>query len=528
MSDEMIRLQIVAEGDSATTTVEGISTSVKQLNVSLNETGVAGRNAGAAITEGMEKAEFSTTEARHAAHLLGEEIGVRVPRALQSVMAESSTLGPILSAAFSTVAVVGFVELAKQAGEKLSEWASSTFIFTEAQKEMDKELRNSNADMEKMNEHIKALNLQMELMGKSGSAKTAILMGLKEEDISKTVEKIRELQDQISPLTGRVTQGSQEWIGYSNELAVARKHLEELTAEQGVLSASFDTQKLKEHEAELRKEAEYTKKLQEEFKQFGEELARASAKATRELERLATEHGNLIVEFKELAAVDTSEVIPTINEETRALLAQQAARERIAQGLEGTFNHVISLQTLMTRGWKGFADEAVKSFDEIGLAMLQHLAVAMLVDDQLKLQHARTAASAAYAAEAGVPIVGPILAPIAATAAFAGALAFKQGGIVPSAAGGMITEASGPESGTLALLHPNEMVLPAPISQTVQDMASSAGGRSGAGIHIENVHAMDSQSFDGFLSKHSSVLGKNMHRATNQGHFNMTKAARGK
>lgn len=56
--------------------------------------------------------------------------------------------------------------------------------------------------------------------------------------------------------------------------------------------------------------------------------------------------------------------------------------------------------------------------------------------------------------------------------AFAAFAALEKGGIIPSAAGGMVA----PGGGTLALLHPREMVLPAHISQTVQNLANSGGG----------------------------------------------------
>lgn len=71
------------------------------------------------------------------------------------------------------------------------------------------------------------------------------------------------------------------------------------------------------------------------------------------------------------------------------------------------------------------------------------------------------AAAGAYSAVVGIPIVGPVLAPAAAAAAFAGVMAFD----VISAEGGMGTV---PFNDMPALLHRNEMVLPASIAEPLR------------------------------------------------------------
>lgn len=66
---------------------------------------------------------------------------------------------------------------------------------------------------------------------------------------------------------------------------------------------------------------------------------------------------------------------------------------------------------------------------------------------------------------------------IGAIGAVGGALAmFAQGGIVPSAAGGMVVGGNG---GSLAILHAKEMVLPAHLSTGIQSMINGGGGNRG-------------------------------------------------
>ncbi len=83
---------------------------------------------------------------------------------------------------------------------------------------------------------------------------------------------------------------------------------------------------------------------------------------------------------------------------------------------------------------------------------------------------AAQAASGAYNALAGVPIVGPILGAAAAATVFAAVLAFK--GLVASAAGGYdIPSGVNP----LTQLHAQEMVLPARLANPMRDMLASFG-----------------------------------------------------
>ena len=93
---------------------------------------------------------------------------------------------------------------------------------------------------------------------------------------------------------------------------------------------------------------------------------------------------------------------------------------------------------------------------------------------------------------------------------------FEHGGIVPSAAGGWMVPST-----SLAMLHANEMVLPANISQGLQSMIAgggSGGGAAGGGANVMfNVSAMDSQSVAKFFQSNGSVLVAAINRAMRNG-----------
>jgi hypothetical protein len=112
---------------------------------------------------------------------------------------------------------------------------------------------------------------------------------------------------------------------------------------------------------------------------------------------------------------------------------------------------------------------------------------------------AARAAAGAYAAVASTPVVGPVLAPAAAATALAAALEF--GGQVVSAAGGW---GQVPYDGAPAVLHKDEMVLPASIASPLraalggpgEGAASAHGPGSGGAVHHHwNIQAVDAQSF---------------------------------
>jgi hypothetical protein len=112
---------------------------------------------------------------------------------------------------------------------------------------------------------------------------------------------------------------------------------------------------------------------------------------------------------------------------------------------------------------------------------------------------AAVAAATAYAAYAWDPPLAEAMAAeaFAATMAWAPVAAFEQGGIMPKT--------------DLALLHKNEMVLPANLSATIQTLAAQGGSPSSVGgtVHVHyapDVHAFDRRGVAEVLQEHSEVL----------------------
>jgi hypothetical protein len=85
---------------------------------------------------------------------------------------------------------------------------------------------------------------------------------------------------------------------------------------------------------------------------------------------------------------------------------------------------------------------------------------------------------------------------------------FSGGGVVPSAAGGWITHGS--SFGIPAILHPREMVLPAPLSERIQnrlgdDDSGSGGGESHVHFHVQ---VADASGFEKMLERNRGTIEK--------------------
>jgi hypothetical protein len=106
------------------------------------------------------------------------------------------------------------------------------------------------------------------------------------------------------------------------------------------------------------------------------------------------------------------------------------------------------------------------------------------------------------------PIVGPA-ADGPAAAGEATVMAAASG--IASAAGGWVVP-----SNQLAMVHQNEMILPANISQGLQNMISANGG-AGAGGVVVNVSAIDSQDVKRFFQSNGSLLVNAVNKAMRNG-----------
>lgn len=105
-------------------------------------------------------------------------------------------------------------------------------------------------------------------------------------------------------------------------------------------------------------------------------------------------------------------------------------------------------------------------------------AIAEGILDRSKIAaNAAVAASGAAAAVAGIPFVGPLLAPSAAAAAFTSTMAYQAA--VPLAEGGIVEGGVAGRDSVHALLMPDEAVLPVSMVRSLRRLLGAPGGGSG-------------------------------------------------
>jgi hypothetical protein len=186
-------------------------------------------------------------------------------------------------------------------------------------------------------------------------------------------------------------------------------------------------------------------------------------------------------------------------DDAAVVLAQQKIFQQTYQGFADNIGKMVSLQqgfmATLRGSWQslqGIVAQAVSN-------MVMRWAAGLAAKDALQqASHtksvfltAKEAAGHAWDSVVHTPFIGPILAPIAAAASFAGVMAFAEGGYdIPSGVN------------PITQLHQNEMVLPAHIAMPLRSMlaggapafaANDTGPSAGGDIHL-HVSAVDGQS----------------------------------
>jgi len=137
-------------------------------------------------------------------------------------------------------------------------------------------------------------------------------------------------------------------------------------------------------------------------------------------------------------------------------------------------------QLTLTDGFKAamgqMGDVLEKTLINMGLNWVKAMVLQAVMSKESHateiLTTARMAAGHAYDSTVKIPYVGPFLAPAAAGVAYAGVMAYAEGGWdnVPA--------------NQMAMIHKNEMVLSAPIAEGMRQMIAAGGDGGGGDIHL--------------------------------------------
>ena len=130
--------------------------------------------------------KFSMMEAKGTLALVGEEIGVSIPRHVRTFIAELPGVGVALEAAFSATALFVLLDVVVRVAEKVGEWYDKLTMASATQKENEKEAQDLTKALDEQAKKLGELQQAFETVGLSGLALTK--------------EKMAELQVQIQAL----------------------------------------------------------------------------------------------------------------------------------------------------------------------------------------------------------------------------------------------------------------------------------------------------------------------------------------
>jgi len=207
--------------------------------------------------EALEQVNNSLKESTEAAEALSHVLDGDVAGAFKSLGELSKTLGVDLGLAFSPAEIIAFVQIIAEVTDKLSKLIADTFIYTDAQKALDAQIKSSNQVIAGYATDIKKLDDEFEKMGKTASQKTAI-------DIAKLQSELKTANEAVWTLEGDIKEAKENAAnpnlinalgnamaipGLNAELGVAQQHVKLLLAQMRNLKEAFREQHAAESEA---------------------------------------------------------------------------------------------------------------------------------------------------------------------------------------------------------------------------------------------------------------------------------------
>jgi len=566
----------------------------------LGDASRAARGAFSEIKDGASGAgrevSYSMTEARHSVHLITDEFGIHIPRALTSFVAGLGPIGPALEAAFPFLAIVVGATLLlehlaklKEEGEKLTE-AQLHFaaVVANVMNGLNDKLLEAGIKTDELNhDHIAALAKQLELIdhaslselersfetvakaadltfaqlksswytfgtGSTG-AKHALeefkseydkLLALgKDKEASdllagtlKSAERIRELQNQAAASHSStdtnpddaasyakhaqaVTELKRAGTGYTQKEVEAQETLLEALRAQVEVEEKVNALKQAQESNAIRSEAAKEQPEVIRLRRGIDEMATLHKREQKEAEEalLAQLHANDAFqkamdreqqerERKSEAAANKQLQYEEHIAELRKKAHEKTAREIAESEYRLEAEIARGLSSVLMRH-QSFASMMNSLGEQVVSGMLQSLLTMETVQGRKRLADARTAAANAYewGWEHGGP-AAPVLSVALGAGAFAAAMAFEEGGIVPGTGRGDVVPAR---------LTPGEAVIPKQMTERLSRAADDGDNKRGD-VHVHyrptyHVSAIDGASVRGMLREHSQEFSNHLH-----------------
>jgi hypothetical protein len=276
----------------------------------------------------------------------------------------------------------------------------------------------------------------------------------------------------------------------------ARRAIDEayLSAFKSDMTAMTAARKISAEQA-IGFEIQYTAQLHSEERQRLEDIMANDQLTVADKTKLYQQLLELDARYTQQVEADAAKIAAA---QQRAAQQQAQFYVRAFDEIDNTFEHTIAQLVEGTTTWQ----KAMRQLFDAVLSAFINMVMQML-STWLATGLASLLGITGLASGAGI---GTVLG----TALSKALPIFDKGGIVPSAAGGWVVPAMG-SGGTLAMLHSQEMVLPANISQGLQNMI--AGGGGGGNVNL-SVSAIDARSVAQFFASNKDLLARSLAQAS--------------
>jgi hypothetical protein len=384
--------------------------SLQGLEQGLDSVGDAGSEAGDTIGQGMTTAKVNVREARGEVALLGEEFGIRLPRHVQTFVAQMPGVGEALQSAFAATAVIFLVEALIKGAEKLTEFISVTFIYTQAMKDMDAQIAASNKT------HAEAVELLKQMKSAfDDSLLTPIQRTTKAHQ--ELAEAVKKEEEEIKLLTRTAQDGAVAVEGYwdkavnfalsavdkvaGTNLAMERqlqqqidaneKHQQDANTKLLELNDSLAKNKEKLREMDKTQEIAATKAIADAQFQTWQERQNIYEMEVAKIEKVEAENVKLEDSFKKLAGTESAlGANPEDNPIVKAFNASREAAHQLGITLKSdlleAYNQAATNLNLMTaagtfsnkemkdaKAAVDAADQALKNYDNTSTKTISNL-----------------------------------------------------------------------------------------------------------------------------------------------------------
>jgi len=459
---------------------------------------------------------YSMTEARHSVHLLTDEFGIHIPRALTSFIAGLGPVGVAMEAAFPYLAIIAGLTIL---GEKLDLLGSKAAEdFKTMQVDADKTVES----MRKLAEQVREFGLQPTQIAsiKKSDADEHVRRARVALDLAK--QETEEFRKRYEGSTGS-GRAPIEGIGDFKNLAEAEKlarlelakaTLEQTAAEQGLEKATKDAADAqKKHDADaarrelpevikLKRGHDAIREMRDKERKLGEEAQLDQLHATDAFNRYREKQGEDALQ----------KITASLDKQIKAAekWADSAARieNRRRQSIASLEDAYAQSAFRVLAGQQSFASMMQGIGESIISNTIQQLIAQRNAQETERIDLAKSAARHMYVAGTKFPWpLNLVMPPVLAAGAFGAMMAFAEGGIVPGVERGDVVPAR---------LTPGEAVLPKQmterLSRATDDTQSKRGDIHVHVNHSPTIHALDAAGMERVLQKNAAVLNQHLSR----------------